>query len=100
MGTEPPALVPQRPLAKPRTNHSLGAILPAFPPPARGPAPRALRGTRPPASAPTRADREPPLASRPISGPGTGKTSRPSRHDATLPLQGQEARRKKESVSN
>lgn len=84
-GTEPPALVPQRPLAKSGTNHSPGAILPAVPPPARGPAPCALRRTRTPTSAPTRAHGEPPWRAGPFVALSGGETFEPSRRDAALP---------------
>lgn len=65
--------------------HSPDAILPAAPPPEPGPAPppratsgaqprphRALRRARGPASAPTRADREPPWRAGPSAGLGRG----------------------------
>lgn len=61
----PPALVSQRPLAVSREKNSPGAILPASQPPARDPAPCALRGARAPTSAPTRADRRRPWIADP-----------------------------------
>lgn len=86
MGAEPSALVPQRPRAKSGTNHSPGAILPTFPPTARGTAPCALRGTRTPTNPrQLRAS----LASRPIRWPEMGETFEPSRQDATLPSEKQ-----------